>query len=432
MSTIFSQLSLAQQILLLLTTAVTVLLGLYAVNWSLLTVLSVRARRKTPTPPQPEELPDVTIHIPLFNESRVAARLIESCLRLDYPEDRLKIIVVDDSNDGTTDIARSFERRHPHRVKVIHREERTGYKAGALQTALENTTSKFIMIFDADYVPPPDLLRRLVPYICLSEDMAFVQTRLTYLNQRQSWVTKAVSLALDGYGIIDQKARYNANLLAHFSGTGGLFRRSAIESVGGWTSDTLAEDLDLSIRLQLKGWRYVYLPDLTCPGEVTPSFELLRKQQLRWAKGFAQCFRKHYRSIIESSQLSPFQKFEALILLATYFVCPVSVFGLALLVPYFALFPVSFFLNEYWQTIVAPIASSFSVAIYISPILLYGTTVSELSRKGHQDYWRLTNIIGLTLLGAGTLLTNSKATIEGLLRKTSPFERTTKYGAVDS
>jgi len=317
-------------------------------------------------------------------------------------------------------------------VRLIHRESRLGYKSGALQTALEQTTSEFVMIFDADYMPPRDLLRRLVPYMYTGDDVAFVQTRSTYLNPGQSWITRAVALALDGYGIVDQRARYTANLLAHFSGTGGLFRRSAIQSVGGWTSDTLAEDLDLSIRLQLRGWRYIYLHSVTCPGEIPPSFDLLRRQQFRWAKGFAQCFRRYCRSIVGSGRMSIFQKFEALMLLATYFLCPISVFGLFILIPYLALFPLSFFFNEYWQTIFAPIASAFSAVIYASPLLLYGTTVLELSRGRRKEYRRLADIVGIALLGLGTLLTNSKASIEGLLRKTSPYERTTKYGIVNS
>lgn len=431
MWTVFAQLSFPQQLMLVLITAVTVLLGLYAINWSLLTILSIRGRGKAPTTPKLMELPEVAIHIPLFNERRVAARLIQSCLKMDYPTEKLKIVVVDDSSDGTTEVVESFARRFPQNVRVIHRTERVGYKAGALKTALESTDSEFVMIFDADYVPPPDLLQKLVPYMYLRDDIAFVQTRSTYLNANQSWITKALSLAIDGYGIIDQRARHAASLLAHFSGTGGLFRRSAIQSVGGWASDTLTEDLDLSIRLQLKGWKYLYLPELTAPGEIPPSFKLLRKQQYRWAKGFAQCFRKYCRSILGSTKLSRFQKFEALMLLATYFVCPVSIFSLALLIPYFAVFPLSFFFKEYWQTVLGPIASGLSATIYISPLLLYGTTVLELSKTAHLDYKRLTNIVGIALLGMGTLLTNSKATIEGLLGGSSPFERTTKYGAID-
>ncbi|MEM4251243.1 MAG: glycosyltransferase [Candidatus Bathyarchaeia archaeon] len=431
MSMIPSQLSFTQQLLLALTTIVTVLLGLYAANWSLLTILSIRGRRKPPPPPELKVLPEVTIHLPLYNEEKVAARLIESCLRIDYPSEKLKIIVIDDSDDGTTEIAKSYHEKYPDILTVIHRDSRDGYKAGALQTALEQTKSELVMIFDADYVPPPDLLQRVVPYIFLDESVAFVQTRSTYLNQGQSWITRAIALALDGYGIVDQRARYAADLLAHFSGTGGVFRRSAIQSAGGWTSDTLAEDLDLSIRLKLQGWRYIYLYSVTCPGEIPPSFNLVRRQQFRWAKGFAQCLRKHGRSIVGSARMSLFQKFEALMLLGTYMVCPISVFGLLILIPYLALFPLSFFFNDYWQTIFAPIASAFSAFIYASPLLLYGTTVAELSGGRLKEYRRLADIVGLALLGMGTLLTNSKASIEGILMKPSPYERTAKYGIVE-
>ncbi|MBS7625548.1 glycosyltransferase [Candidatus Bathyarchaeota archaeon] len=428
---ILSQLSFHQQIILTLTTVITAILGTYALNWSLLTILSLKSRRKNRDPPPPEEWPEVTIHIPLFNESMVAGRLINSCLRMDYPKEKLKIIIVDDSDDETTEIARRFERDYPENVRLIHRESRVGFKAGALQEALKNTTSDYIMVFDADYVPPPDLIKRLIPHIYHTDDVAFVQARLTYLNQRQTWVTKSLSLAIDGYGIVDQRARYSSGLLAHFSGTGGLFRRLAIEEVGGWASDTLTEDLDLSIRLQLKGWRYIYLPDLTCPGEIPPTFNLLRRQQYRWAKGFAQCFRKYWRQIISSPDLSIFKKFEAFMLLSTYFVCPISVLGLALIPIYFAVIPASFLMKDYWQTIFAPVASGFSAAIYIAPLLLYGTTLTELAKSDVRDYARLKDILGLSILGLGTLISNSKATVEGLLMKTSIFHRTTKYGIVD-
>lgn len=431
MFNVFLQLTTVQQIILTLMTIVTILLGVYAINWSLLTYLSIKGRNRTPETPQINKLLEVTIHIPLFNERRVAERIIESCMKIDYPSDKMKIIVIDDSTDETTKIVESFGKKFPNLIKVIHREDRSGFKAGALQTALDMTESDFVIIFDADFVPPKDILRRLVPYMDIDEKIAFVQTRSGYLNKKQSWVTRSTALAIDGYGIIDLRGRYSANLLAHFSGTGGLFRCSAIRSVGGWSSETLAEDLDLSIKLQLKGWKYIFLPKLTCPGEIPVSFELLRKQQSRWAKGFAQCFKKHYKPIIKSPNLSIFQKFEALMLLATYFVAPISVLSLILMPFYFSLFPISFFFNEYWLTILGPIASIFLAIIYVSPLLLYGTTISELSEE-RLDYKRMSNIVGIAALGAGTLLATSKATLEGLLNIDSPFESTPKYGTIDS
>ncbi|WP_455369968.1 glycosyltransferase, partial [[Eubacterium] cellulosolvens] len=424
------QLTTTQQIILTLMTIITIMLGLYAINWSLLTYLSIKGRNKTPEPPQIKELPEVTIHIPLFNERNVAKRIIETCMKIDYPNDKMKIIIIDDSTDETTKIVESFEKQYPHLIKMIHRQDRTGFKAGALQTALDMTESDFVMIFDADFVPPKDILQKLVPYMYLDEKVAFVQTRSSYLNKNQSWVTRSTALAIDGYGIIDLRGRYSANLLAHFSGTGGLFRCSAIRSVGGWTSETLAEDLDLSINMQLKGWKYIFLPKITCPGEIPANFKLLRKQQARWAKGFAQCFKKHYRSIIRSPILSMFQKFEALMLLATYFVAPISVFSLILMPFYFSIFPISFFFHDYWLTILGPIASAFLTIIYISPLLLYGTTISELSEE-RLNYKELTKIAGIGALGAGTLLATSKATLEGFFNIESQFETTPKYGTID-
>lgn len=430
MFNVFLQLTTAQQIILTLMTIVTILLGLYAMNWSLLTYLSIKGRNKTPKPTQINELPEVTIHIPLFNERNVAERIIESCMKIDYPSDKMKIIVIDDSTDETTKIVESFEKKFPHLIKMIHREDRTGFKAGALQTALDMTHSDFVMIFDADFVPQKDILRKLVPYMYLDEKIAFVQTRSSYLNKYQTWVTRSTALAIDGYGIIDLRGRYSANLLAHFSGTGGLFRCSAIRSVGGWSSETLAEDLDLSIQMQLKGWKYIFLPKITCPGEIPATFKMLRKQQARWAKGFAQCFKKHYRSIIKSPLLSIFQKFEALMLLATYFVAPVSVLSLILMPFYFSIFPISFFFHDYWLTILGPIASIFLAIIYISPLLLYGTTIFELSEK-RIDYNEIPRIVGIAALGAGTLLATSKATLEGFFNIYSQFEATPKYGTID-
>lgn len=431
MFNIFLQLTTPQQIILTLMTIVTILLGVYAINWSLMTYLSIKGRNKTLEPSQINELPEVTIHIPLFNEGKVAERIIESCMNIDYPSDKMKIIVIDDSTDETTAIVESFEKKFPHLIKMIHREDRTGFKAGALQTALDVTESDFVMIFDADFIPPKDILRKLVPYMYLDEKVAFVQTRSSYLNKNQSWVTRSTALAIDGYGIIDLRGRYSANLLAHFSGTGGLFRCSAIRSVGGWPTETLAEDLDLSIKLQLKSWKYIFLPKITCPGEIPATVELLRKQQARWAKGFAQCFKKHYRSIIKSPILSMFQKFEALMLLATYFVAPISVISLILMPFYFSIFPISFFFHDYWLTILGPIASIFLTIIYISPLILYGTTISELSKERF-DYKEMSRIAGIGALGAGTLLATSKATIEAFFNIDSPFEATPKSGTIDS
>lgn len=260
-----------QQIVLFMAALVTGLVSVYAFNIWLLTLLSVRSGKKLDNSPSLNAWPKVSIHLPLFNEERVARRLLNSCVKLDYPEDKLEITVIDDSSDATTQIARSFERDYPSIVRVIHREDRTGYKAGALDVAMRNSSGEFIAMFDADYVPPNDFLKKIIPHLYVDEKVAFAQSRWSYLDGQFSWIAKAVSLGIDVYAFVDQRARYVGNLLAHFSGTCGVFRRKAIEDVGGWSADTLAEDLDLSIRLHLNGWKYVYTPTVVCPGEIPPA-----------------------------------------------------------------------------------------------------------------------------------------------------------------
>ncbi|MEM3507277.1 MAG: glycosyltransferase, partial [Candidatus Bathyarchaeia archaeon] len=212
-----------QNILLILLILTIAIISVYAINWVLLTFLSFLNRKKNIESPKIEDWPKVSINLPIYNEEKVIARLLNAVLNLDYPKNKLEIIVIDDSNDSTTQIIKSYEEKYKGLIKFIHRNNRNGFKAGALQLALENSTGEFIAIFDADYVPKPNFLKALLPYLYIEENVAFVQARIGYLNKNQSWVTKAVALGLDGYCFIDQRARYASNLLAHFSGTNGIF-----------------------------------------------------------------------------------------------------------------------------------------------------------------------------------------------------------------
>jgi len=425
------ELSLLQQLVLFLGTLLTVLIGIYASNWCLLTYLSIKGRKKTPRPPEIKDWPKISVHVPFYNERNTASRLLEACVNLDYPREKLEIIVIDDSNDGTTEIARSYEARYKDLVKVLHREERDGFKAGALQLALKASTGEFIAIFDADYVPRPNLLKAMVPYLYVDENVAFVQARCGYLNRESSWITKAYSLAIDGYFLIDQRARFAGNLLAHFSGTNGIFRRRAIEQGGGWHSDTLVEDMDLSVRLQLAGWKYIYAPNVYCSGEIPPVFSALRKQQFRWAKGFTECLKKYWKTIVFHKHWSAFQKTEALLQLSTYFIFVISAAGLILMFPYYLLLPISFLIGDYWKTVFAPLTWAFSVAIYSAPLLVYGTAVSELRRERNDTFARLFYLLYLMVVGFGILFSNAAAVIGALIGRRSPFDRTPKFGLVD-
>jgi len=419
-----------QQVVLFLVALVTGLISIYAFNVWVMSFLSIRGRNKIANPPTVDTWPSVSIHLPLFNEERVARRLLTACVGLDYPKDKLGIVVIDDSTDGTTNVAKEFQAKYPGLVDVIHRQDRTGFKAGALQVAMQRSQSEIIALFDADYVPPHDFLRRMVPYIYVSDKVAFVQSRWSYLDGQFSWIAKALSLAIDVYAFVDQRARYVGNLLAHFSGTCGIFRREAIEGVGGWSPETSAEDLDLSIRLHLKGWRYVYVPTVVCPGEIPASFNNLRHQQFRWAKGFSECLRKHGRSIVRSKELNFFQKIEALLHLGTYFMCPLTIIAIVVGLLYYSIFPPSFWLLGFWRYQVALLTFLLSVVIYSAPLVASGITVSELPHVGFSKLRRIAHLGYLGAIVYGLLLSNTRAVIEGLFSKTSYFYRTPKLGLV--
>jgi cellulose synthase/poly-beta-1,6-N-acetylglucosamine synthase-like glycosyltransferase len=419
-----------QQFVLFLVAMVTGLISIYAFNVWVLTLLSVRGRNKVADPPTLNTFPKVSVHLPLYNEERVARRLLEACTKLDYPRDKLEIVVVDDSSDGTTKIAREFEARFPNLVKVIHRDERTGFKAGALQLAMQKSDGEFIALFDADYVPPTNFLQKMIPYLYADEKVAFVQSRWSYLDGQFSWIAKATSLAIDVYAFVDQRARYVGNLLAHFSGTCGIFRRRAIEDAGGWSADTLAEDLDLSIRLHLKGYRYIYVPTVVCPGEIPPSFDNLRRQQFRWAKGFSECLRKHGGAILRSKRLNFFQKMEALLHLGTYFMCPLTIIGVVVALLYYSIFPPTFWLMGFWRNQVALLTFFLSLVIYSAPLIASGVTLSEFSQLGITKARRLLHLGYLGAILYGLLLSNTRAVIEGLFSRTSYFYRTPKLGSM--
>jgi len=427
---VWANLTNLQQLVLFLVALVTGLISIYAFNIWVMSFLSIRGRNKIATPPPIETWPTVSIHLPLFNEERVARRLLSACVGLDYPRDKLSIVVMDDSTDGTTQVAREFQKNYPGLVNVIHREERAGFKAGALQVAMQRSRSEIIGLFDADYVPPSDFLRRMVPYLYVSDNVAFVQSRWSYLDGQFSWIAKALSLGIDVYAFVDQRARYVGNLLAHFSGTCGIFRRKAIEGVGGWSPETSAEDLDLSIRLHLKGWRYVYVPTVVCPGEIPASFNNLRHQQFRWAKGFSECLRKHGRAIVKSKELNVFQKIEALLHLGTYFICPLTIMAIVVGLLYYSIFPPSFWLLGFWRYQVALLTFLLSLVIYSAPLAASCITISELPHVGLSKLRRLAHLGYLGAIVYGLLLSNTKAVVEGLFSNTSSFYRTPKLGLV--
>jgi cellulose synthase/poly-beta-1,6-N-acetylglucosamine synthase-like glycosyltransferase len=423
-----TDLSLAQETLLAVAAIITGLIGIFAIDIWIVNMLFFRLRKPTASSQSMENWPRISVHLPLYNEENVASRLMEACLALDYPAGNLEIIVVDDSTDRTTEIVRTYERRYHDKIKLIHRPARIGFKGGALSEALKHTTADYIAIFDADNVPPKNFLKVMLPKLVSDPHLAFVEARRTHMDSESSWILRAMSLGLDIYAFVDQRVRSSFGLLAHFSGSGGIFRRQAIEEVGGWDYDTLAEDLDLSVRLELAGWRYLYDPTVTSLGEMPKTFESLKGQQNRWAKGYTQCFRKHFSSIIRSKRLSRLKKGEALIHLGTYLVFPLTLIGtLDAIIQYFV-FPLPTLFLGLWAVPKALFVYGMSLVITTAPI---ASTLLTMREKGDRKYRKVFRLVYLTLILYGLLLSNTRAVIEALIGKKSTFYRTPK-GSIQS
>jgi cellulose synthase/poly-beta-1,6-N-acetylglucosamine synthase-like glycosyltransferase len=368
-----------------------------------------------------DRLPPVTTQIPVYNEANVAERALRAAAAIDYPADRHEIQVLDDSTDGTREtidrVAAELCARG-HRVRVLRRRNRAGFKAGALAVGLETATGEFIAIFDADFVPPPHFLHSALPFFFRDERMALVQARWGHLNQPESPLTRAQAMGIDGHFMVEQSARTFNGLLMNFNGTAGLWRRSAIADAGGWSADTLTEDLDLSYRAQLRGWHTHFLADLEVPGELPGTLAAFKSQQFRWAKGSIQTARKLLPRVFRSRR-SPWVKLQAALHLTHYAVHPLMLMVALLALP--AMAQVSHHGSPIWAA--AMVAVIFFAMI--APNSLY--LVSQRALYPH--WWRrLYWLPALTCVGIGVAVSNSRAVLEALLGRPSDFVRTPKRG----
>jgi cellulose synthase/poly-beta-1,6-N-acetylglucosamine synthase-like glycosyltransferase len=284
------------------------ILAIYGWHRYYLVYLYMKNKDKRPVPgqlPALKDLPRVTIQLPIFNEMYVADRLIDAVVEMDYPAELLEIQVLDDSTDETTEIAELAVRRHASRgcnIQYLHRVNRRGFKAGALEAGLRVASGEFIAIFDADFIPSSDFLMRTLPHFAADPKIGMVQARWGHINEDYSLLTKIQSMLLDAHFVLEHGGRHRGGCFFNFNGTAGIWRRDAIESAGGWQHDTLTEDLDLSYRAQLKGWRFVFLPDLVAPAEVPVEMNSFKSQQHRWAKGSIQTCMKLLPRILFSRQ----------------------------------------------------------------------------------------------------------------------------------
>jgi cellulose synthase/poly-beta-1,6-N-acetylglucosamine synthase-like glycosyltransferase len=400
---------------------VLVILATYGWHRYYLVYLYMRYKDQQPVPAgEFDTLPTVTIQLPLYNEMYVADRLIERVCRIDYPRNRLEIQVLDDSTDETSEIAELAVRRYAAQgidIKYIHRSDRTGYKAGALDEALRVAKGEFIAIFDADFSPSPDFLMRTIHHFT-DEKVAMVQTRWGHINEDYSLLTKIQAILLDAHFVIEHGGRNRSGCFFNFNGTAGIWRRDAISDAGGWQHDTLTEDLDLSYRAQLRGWQFVFLPDHVAPAELPVEMNAFKSQQHRWAKGSIQTFLKLMPAILHSN-LPLRVKAEAFFHLSANFnyplMCVLSVLmGPSMIIRYnMGLYEMLLIDIPLFLAATASVANFYMVC----QRELYPTTWTE----------RLRFVPFLMSIGIGLAVNNTKAVFEALLQKPSEFARTPKY-----
>lgn len=368
------------------------------------------------------DYPPVTIQLPVYNEAEVVVRLIESAAAVDYPADRFEIQVVDDSTDETCELVdRTVERlrRSGVAVSVHRRSDRKDFKAGALAKAMESATGEFIAIFDSDFLVPPQFLKHTVALIDQQPEIACVQGRWGHLNVGENWLTRAQSVGINGHFAAEQGARSYNRLCMNFNGTAGIWRVAAIHAAGGWQGDTLTEDLDLSYRVQLGGYRIVYNFDLECPAEIPNNVIALKSQQKRWAKGSIETAIKLAPDILRSKRLSGFQKAEALVHLTHYLVAPLMLILSVCTLPVLILapsLPVNGLVTVIWSLIIVSA---------LAPCIMY-TGSGLLLRQG---LFSLSHFPAMLVVGTGLCLNNSVAVWEAILGKRSEFVRTPKSGS---
>src|SRR5919201_3520243 len=314
---------------------VLIILAVYGWHRYYLVYLYMRHRGKDPRAAGPlASLPPVTIQLPLYNEMYVADRLIAAVCAIDYPRELLEIQVLDDSTDETCRIAEQAVRRFAAEgldIKYFHRTNRRGYKAGALEEGMKVARGEFIAIFDADFIPSRDFLVRLMPHFA-DRSVGMVQARWGHINQDYSLLTKIQAILLDGHFVLEHGARNRSGCFFNFNGTAGVWRRDAIHTAGGWQHDTLTEDMDLSYRAQLLGWRFVYVPDVAAPAELPVEMSSFKAQQFRWAKGSIQVAKKLLPRILRSNATFA-QKSEAFFHLTNNFAYPLLILLSLLLLP---------------------------------------------------------------------------------------------------
>ncbi|HUJ10561.1 MAG TPA: cellulose synthase family protein [Verrucomicrobiae bacterium] len=406
--------------------ATLVLLSCYGLHryWMIYLYLRHRKENFQPTGRLPE-LPKITVQLPLYNEMYVAERLLDAVAALDYPKDKLEVQVLDDSTDETTEIvARKVTQlcKRGFRIRHIHRTHRHGFKAGALENGLRQASGEYIAIFDADFVPQKDLLQKIIHFFT-DPSVGMIQTRWGHINEQYSLLTRIQSMFLDGHFLIEQTARARSGRFFNFNGTAGVWRRSCIEASGGWHHDTLAEDLDLSYRAQIKGWQFLFLPDVVTPAELPVEMNAFKSQQHRWAKGSIQTCKKML-PLLWRSKLPLKVKFEGTVHLT-------SNFGYLMLLVLCVCFHAPAAAGTYQATGGNPWTKLLlvDVPLFMAASVSISAFYFCAQRELHAQWWkRLLYLPVLMAVGVGLCINNARAVLEAIFNHHSEFIRTPKYG----
>src|ERR1700716_329109 len=399
---------------------VLIVLAVYGWHRYYLVYLYMSNRDKEPRQGAPlDPLPVVTIQLPLYNEMYVADRLIDAVCRIEYPRELLEIQVLDDSVDETRSIAESAVRRFAAQgidIKYFHREDRTGFKAGALEAGLRTARGEFVAIFDADFIPTEDFLNSLIPHF-RDPKVGMVQARWGHINQDYSLLTKIQAILLDGHFILEHGGRNRGGRFFNFNGTAGVWRREAIDDAGGWQHDTLTEDLDLSYRAQLRGWRFVFVSDLIEPAEVPVEMNAFKSQQHRWAKGSIQTCRKLLPTIFRAD-IPIGVKIEAFFHLTANFNYPLMCVLSVLMFPAMV---IRYNMGWYEMMLI-------DVPLFLAATFSVCNFYMVCQREIHDDWpARIKYLPFLMSIGIGLSINNTRAVFEALFNRESEFARTPKY-----
>jgi cellulose synthase/poly-beta-1,6-N-acetylglucosamine synthase-like glycosyltransferase len=401
---------------------VLILLASYGAHRYVLVYLYYKNKKNRTTEPPAyfEELPRVTVQLPIFNEQYVVDRLLDSICKLQYPREKLDIQLLDDSTDETVEVASNLVERYAalgHPVTYHHRTNREGFKAGALAEGLKTAKGEFIAIFDADFVPPEDFLLKVIHHFT-NPKTGMVQTRWTHINRNYSFLTEVEAIMLDGHFVLEHSGRARSDVFFNFNGTAGMWRRHAIDDAGGWQHDTLTEDTDLSYRAQLEGWKFVYLQDVECPAELPVEMTAFKTQQARWAKGLIQTSKKILPTVLKSD-VPRHVKIEAWFHLTSNLSYPLMIVLSVLLLPAMIIRFYQGWFQMLYIDLPLFMASTFSISSF------YLVSQKELFPRTWPRAFLFLPF--LMALGIGLTITNTRAVLEALLGKQTAFARTPKY-----